>query len=546
MRIYITGHRNPDMDSVCAAYSYAVLKNKVDPANEYVPVMLGPANSSTKRAFEALGLELPQFLRDVRPRVRDVQRYPSSSVAPGDPLYLLMDIFRRRKPSVVPVIDEGRYLGLLTADDINAFFLRENSGVLRQNYIISEENIERILEGECIKHGSGRLVEAPYMIGAMEYSVYISRLERLPVKPVLIVGGRRRHIQAAIDSQLPGIVITGVSDATKLGIDFSSYDGFVYLSYLDTAETLRLLRLSIPVSTIIPERNEAMDIDSDELFTEAKRRLQESDFRALAVFQDGVWTGYATRRCFLDKPRQPVILVDHNEPEQSVPGIEDADIKEILDHHRLAPPRMTTPIYIVSEPLGSTCSIVYEQFRKWGVDIDPTTARVMLSGLTSDTVMLKSPTTTPYDEHVARRLCAIGGIDDYSAFARDLFSGGSALADRNPKDVILSDMKTYSEKGCRFAIGQAEVMSLEEVRGLCRHYIDSLKAVAAEKGLDWCMLLITDVIKGDSVLLSTPFSKERRLIYDRLEDGAYSLPGVLSRKKQLLPEILRVLGEDQP
>ena len=214
MEVFITGHRNPDMDSVCSAWAYAKLKNIIDKDNSYVPVMLGPANSSTKRAFEALGLELPQFLRDVRPRVRDVQRYPSSSVAPGDPLYLLMDIFRRRKPSVVPVIDDGRYLGLLTADDINAFFLRENSGVMRQNYIISEENIERILEGECIKHGSGRLVEAPYMIGAMEYSVYISRLERLPVKPVLIVGGRRRHIQAAIDSLTIIKTKFGVSPST--------------------------------------------------------------------------------------------------------------------------------------------------------------------------------------------------------------------------------------------------------------------------------------------------------------------------------------------
>ena len=531
------------MDSVCAAYSYAVLKNKVDPANEYVPVMLGPANSSTKRAFEALGLELPQFLRDVRPRVRDVQRYPSSSVAPGDPLYLLMDIFRRRKPSVVPVIDDGRYLGLLTADDINAFFLRENSGVMRQNYIISEENIERILEGECIKHGSGRLVEAPYMIGAMEYSVYISRLERLPVKPVLIVGGRRRHIQAAIDSQLPGIVITGVSDATKLGIDFSSYDGFVYLSYLDTAETLRLLRLSIPVSTIIPERNEAMDIDSDELFTEAKRRLQESDFRALAVFQDGVWTGYATRRCFLDKPRQPVILVDHNEPEQSVPGIEDADIKEILDHHRLAPPRMTTPIYIVSEPLGSTCSIVYEQFRKWGVDIDPTTARVLLSGLTSDTVMLKSPTTTKYDEHVARRLCAIGGIEDFNAFCENLFSGEASLAEQDPSTVIESDLKSYSESGVKFAIGQVEVMTLGDIKEVSGRYIKALEEIRNGRGLDWAMLLVSDVVRGNSVLLETSYPKESSLSYDKISDGVYDLPGVLSRKKQLLPAVLRALGE---
>lgn len=543
MRIYITGHRNPDMDSVCSAYAYAVLKSRIDPENEYVPAMLGPANGNTKKAFSELGIELPVFLRDVRPRVKEVQKKSMVSISSFDPLYILMDIFQRRRPSVVPVLDDGQFRGLLSADDINGFFLRENSGAVRQRYLLSEENIERVIEGEYIQRGSCGTVRAPYMIGAMEYKVYLSRLERLTDKPVLIIGYRKKHIEAAIENQLPGIVITGVSDPTKMDIDFSSYKGFVYISFLDTAETLRLMRLSTPVSDILPEDNPDMRIDSGMLFDDAKKKLQESGYRGLSVFSGGKWTGFVTRRCFLDKPRQKIILVDHNEADQSVTGIEDAEITEILDHHRLAPPRMRTPIYIVSEPLGSTCTIVYEQFRKWGVDIDPLTAKVLLSGLTSDTVMLKSPTTTDYDRHVARRLCEIGGIDDYEAFGRSLFSDGTSLAERDPEKVILSDMKTYNEKGVRFAIGQVEVMTLEEVSDIRKMYLEALCSVAEDKELDWCMLLISDVIKENSVLLMTPFRKENDLIYEKIEEGAYSLPGVLSRKKQLLPEILRVLEE---
>ena len=541
MRIYITGHRNPDMDSVTSAYAYSVLKNRMDSANEYVPVMLGPANSGTKRFFASLGIELPQFLKDVRPRVSEVQKKPIYSVSSSDPLYLLMDIFQSRRPTVVPVIDDGEYRGLLSADDINGFFLRENSGAVRQKYFLSEENISRVIDGEWLRHGESGCVRAPYMVGAMEYQVYLSRLRRLPDKPVLVIGYRKKHIAAAIENQIPGIVITGVTNPARMDVDFSSYRGFVYISYLDTAETLRLLRLSTPVSDIMQGNEGRMCLDSDILFDDAKKTLQESGYRGLSVFADGVWSGFVTRRCFLDKPMQRVILVDHNEAEQSVPGIEEASIVEIIDHHRLAPPRMKTPIYIVSEPLGSTCTIVYGQFRKWGVEIDPLTAKVLLGGLTADTVMLKSPTTTDYDRHVAEKLCAIAGVEDYDAFCRSLFSGSSSLAEEDPETVIGSDMKIYRESGVHFAIGQAEVMSLEEARSLRERYLAALEAVREKNALDWCMLLITDVIHGNSVLLMTPFRKASALAYDRIAEGTYSLPGVLSRKKQLLPEILRVL-----
>ena len=529
------------MDSVCAAYSYAVLKNRIDSSNEYIPVMLGTANGNTKNAFAKMGIELPRFLRDVRTRVGEVQRKPVDTVSSSDPLYLLMDIFQRKRPSVVPVMDDGVYKGLLSADDINGFFLRENSGAIRQKYLLSEENIERVIEGEFLKRGNATKVRAPYMVGAMEYQVYRDRLERLVDKPVLVIGYRKEHLKTAIEEQLPGIVITGVTDPSRMDIDFSSFNGFVYLSLLDTVETLRLLRLSTPVSDILPEEDPDMCIESSMLFDEAKKKLQESGYRGLSVFDKGEWSGFVTRRCFLDKPRQRLILVDHNEVEQSVQGIEDAEITEILDHHRLAPPRMKTPIYIVSEPLGSTCTIIYEQFKKWGVDIDPLTARVLLSGLTADTVILKSPTTTSYDEHVARRLCEISGVEDYETFGRELFSDGSSLSERDPEKVITGDMKSYTEKGVRFAIGQVEVMSLMEVPDISARYLDTLERIREEKALDWCMLLISDVIKGNSVLLMTPFEKSHYLIYERIEDGIFNLPGVLSRKKQLLPEILRVL-----
>ena len=539
MEIYITGHRNPDMDSVCSAWAYSILKNKLDDGNIYKPIMLGAANSNTKQFFASNSLDLPDFMHDAKPRVGEVKKSPTYSMTSSDPIYLLMDLYSRMRPTVVPVIDNGEYRCLLSSDDINNFFLRESRHGERMSYTLSEENIGRVIKGTFLKHGSGKDVKAPYMVGAMEYGVFLSRLDKCQTKPVLIIGDRRKHLEAAISRSLPGIVLTGIERLDEFDFDFSSFSGFVYVSAMDTAETLRLMRLSTPLSDIM--QSEDVKLDSDMLFDDAKKTLQESEYRGLSVYTDGKWSGFVTRRCFLDKPRKRFILVDHNEIEQSVPGIEDGEIVEILDHHRLAAPRMRTPIYICSEPLGSTCTIVYEQFRKWGVDIDAMTAKVLLAGLVSDTVMLKSPTTTDYDRHVAEKLSVIAGVD-ISRFSEELFSNDISLAEKDAESIIRSDMKTYKEGKTSFAIGQVEVTNIQEADGIKDKYIEALEAVRARGGLDWCMLLITDVIRGSSVLLTTDYPLVQKLAYEKISDGMLSLPGVLSRKKQLLPEILRVIS----
>ena len=546
MKIYITGHRNPDMDAVCSAYAYAVLKNRLDKKNEYVPVMLGPGNKTTRRIFKELGLDLPMYLHDVRPRVSAVTKTSEYTLKSTSPVYDLMRIFKTQKPSVVPVIDDGEFKGLLSTDDMNAFFLRESGQKDRMSYVLNEDNIESIIEGTYIKRSdaAGNIV-APYMVGAMEYDVFKRRLMRLSRKPVLVVGFRKKHIEAAIEYGVPGIILTGVEDGSELEeVDFSSFKGFVYVSAFDTAETLMLLRLSTPVSEIMHKEQPEERLDADMLFDDAKKTLMESGLRGMSVYENGNWIGYVTRRCFLDKPKQKMILMDHNEGDQSVPGIEEAEIIEIIDHHRLAAPQTRNPIYICSEPVGSTCTIVFEQFKKWGVVIDPVTARVLLSGMVSDTVMLKSPTTTDIDRHIIERLCRIADIEDFNAFCLNIFADSSGLSSMDPKTVIEGDLKSYTECGVKFAIGQVEVSNLGEVPRCKDKYVEALTAETEAHGLDWAMLLVTDVMTECSDLLLTDFPANDKLAYEKLSDCCYRLPGVLSRKKQLLPEILRVLDDN--
>ena len=516
-KIFVTGHRNPDMDSICSAWAYAKLKNTVDGSNEYVPVRLGNVSDNVKYLFSRAGAEIPSLLKDVKARSRDIVKSPTFTVTGKDPVYELISLLNTYHPSVVPVIDDGVYKGLVSVDDINRFFLMEN-------------------------HKGRPTFDAQIVVGAMDYEVFCQRVNACEKPPLLVVGNRKRHIEYAIRHNLAGIILTGITDIESVDADFSSFEGMVYLSEEDTAETLRLLRLSTPISQLMAEKD-VPSVEMDSLYDEVKAILTNGENRGVSVFEDGQWKGFITRRCFLNRPRAKIIMMDHNEAEQSVIGIEEADIVEIIDHHRLAAPKMKSPIFICSEPVGSTCTIVFEQYAKWQVPIDKVTAMVLLGGLVADTVMLKSPTTTEYDRVVAEALKKAAEIDDFDEFCRSLFSSSASLKDKDPVQVIRSDFKKYTEHGVHFGIGQVEVGSLEEIKEMSTTYLESLKNVRDKEGLSIAMLLVTDVFKEESILLNTQFDKEYKIPYERLDNGMYYLPGVLSRKKQLLPETLKVLED---
>lgn len=539
-KIYITGHKNPDMDSIAAAYSYSVLKNKIDPDNQYIPVALGAMNSISRSLFERLGIKSLDILKDTFSKVKDVCKRPTLILEPEDPIYELVNMYNQTNPSVVPIMKDGIYKGLLSVDDINKYFLRENYDS-RPVYSLDINNIRRVVKGFMIKRGSVDDFVAPIMVGAMRFSVFKKRLKDCKEKPLLVVGCRNDHIAEAIKEQIPGLILTGVEEDSLDEIDFSGFNGFVYASHEDTAETIRLLRLSVKVETLLIPSKE-ITITQDMLFDSAKGILADSNKRGLPVFdkENGSFMGFITRRCFLERPRTKLILVDHNEASQSVKGIEDAEIVEIIDHHRLDAVKTTNPISITAMPVGSTCTIVFEQFNRYDQEIDPLTAKVLLAGIASDTVMLKSPTTTSLDRNAVKTLCAIASVD-FEAFGKELFSRGSSLSSVDAKSAISSDFKVYTERGVKFGIGQIEVTTLDDIDEVSDNYLAELEKKKEGDSLDWAMLLVTNVLTSTSVLLCTNYKNNYRFEYEELKSQIFSLPGVLSRKKQLLPEVIRVL-----
>lgn len=431
MNIYITGHKNPDLDSVCSAYGYAKLMNLQDPDNTYIPVRCGHLSSSVKNILEFLDIDIPKYKRDVFPKVRDVMLDADYRIDADDALTVVAAIYEKDNPSAIPVYDKSEFYGLLTVDDITNWTMRE---LAKDNKITSIPKVRQIMTQQ----------EPP--------------------------------------------------------------------------------------------------VNADELFDEARALLQSSPKRGLAVYDEDGYAGFVTRRCFLKCPRNNVILVDHNESRQSIQGIETANIIGIIDHHRLDAIKTDQPIFIDAEPLGSTCTIVYQQYIRNNRTPDPQTARVLLCGLVSDTLILKSPTTTGVDVVAAHVLASIGGVS-LEQFGLEMFSRVEGLKERDPESAISSDFKIYDEKNVKIGIGQCEVTQLNDLKDYAEVFAKGLETVRGKNGLDWAVLMITDVIHEHSALISTDHKACRHLPYKSIGEKLYDMPGVMSRKKQLLPEILHAVGE---
>jgi len=431
-KVYVTGHRNPDMDSICSAIGYSALKNLIDPKCEYIPIRCSHISEAMEENLKALGIIPPVYKRDVFPKVSDVMLTTSEILDISTPLTEYAKLYNIKSPSAVPVFKNSEFYGLLSIDDIANWTMQE---LLTNEKITSIPTIENIITKQ-----------------------------ETPVK-------------------------------------------------------------------------------ADETFESAKNKLLDSGKRGLAVLDGDNFVGYITRRCFFNTPKNNVILVDHNEQEQSVQGIETANVTEIIDHHRLNAVKTDLPLFIDAEPLGSTCTIVYQLFLRNGVRPNKEIAKTLLAGIISDTLILKSPTTTSIDVESANNLATICGVE-VSEFGKKMFSNVKGLKSRNAISAIESDFKIYTQKNTRIGIGQCEVTTLHDIDDYVDKYLSALEEVKRNNALNWTVLMITDVLKEKSILLSTEFLCEKSLPYTELKEHIFDMPGVMSRKKQLLPEILHVVNEE--
>lgn len=539
-KVYITGHRNPDLDSLCAALSYAKLKNLTDMENEYVPVHCSPVSDGVKKQMEAMGLEIPEYMKDVRPKVSDVMLVPARRFQVSQPIFDLVQTYSTENPPVIPLFDGDDFRGLLSVDDITGWFLKDNRETVPV-YSFSIENIQRVISGKVLHRGEKDLIEGSLLVGAAAYDSFCTFVDEFP-SCIVVMGYRREHMEYAVKKQVPAIIITAADEEDRIpDLDLTGYKGSVFITDLGTAETIRRTRMAEPLETMMEIGTET--VDADDLFTEAKKTLTETRTRGLAVMKDGDFAGFVSRRCFLDAPKYKVIMVDHNEPAQSIEGIETADVVEIIDHHRLDAVSTSMPIFIDAEPLGSTCTIIYQQYIRHGIMPDAYISKVMLTGIISDTLILRSPTTTASDISTVEMLARLARIPSIEEFGEKLFSITDNLETQDPEESILADFKKYESGGVRMGVGQCEVTTLGNVRDYADRYIAALEDIKTKEGLDWTLLMITDVLREKSVLLASDYRANKDLPYTMKAKQIYNMPGVMSRKKQLLPMLLSITAK---
>lgn len=538
-KIYISGHKNPDTDSAVAAYCYAKFKSKTDPSFQYIPAVCGTVNAQTKFIFEKAKAEIPVLLKDVYPRVIDVARKDGMRLYMNEPVFEAVKDLDENTLSVIPVFGEDdKFSGIVGIHEIVNYMMTSGKSE-KQRYTFSLNNIEAVIPGKFHKRGNPEEFSATIMIGAMDLDYLSTKIFTLKDKPLLVVGKREKIIQKALEYDLPAIILTNVTDNSYFEGDIGNYKGSIYLSQKDTAETIRLLWLSAPIKHIA--NTNPFVFQHDDLFDDAKKILLSSELRGVAVLEDGKFAGVVTRRSFIEKPRKKIILVDHNEITQSVNGAAEAEICEIIDHHRLAAEKTITPIYIFSKPVGSTSTLVYQHHKIYNVPIDLESAELLLAGILADTLFLKSPTTTA-DDIIAAQECASAIGADIKAFGSEIMSKMPLLKNADPEKTVNSDLKVYTENSFSFGISQIETVALSDLTDVAESFLQALESLKNEKHIDSAMLLVTDVIHGNSKLIITDWPKiEENLIYKKESSGLYDLPGILSRKKQLLPEILRCL-----
>jgi len=546
MSLLVFGHRNPDTDAICSALAYAdLLRRTTRP--DAVAACCGPPNQRTAFALERAGLAPPRIVMDVRPQVEAVCRRPPVTAARGDSFHAVYQRMRDGDLRALPVVDsDGRVVGLVSVLDLMDLFFRDAADARRARTV--ETSLRTMCEvlGGSFQHAirPEEREELLVMVGAMSSEGFTERIGAYTPARLVVVCGDRATIQLpAIERGVRALVVTGGYRLTPGLVELArSREVSVILSPYDTVNTTLRLKSSQVIDPVV--ETDLLTLPARASVAEVRGTVARRSQPVFPVVgDDGRIAGLAFKSDLLGPPRQQLVLVDHNELAQAVAGAEEAEIVEVLDHHRLGGGLASTqPIRFVNEPVGSTCTLVARQFRAAALEPSRGIALCMAAGIISDTLHLRSPTTTDLDRDLLAWLEERCGID-LAGFALDFFAVGSALRSKPPGEVVREDCKEFTEHGVRFSISQIEEIGFDLFWERTPHLRAALEEFAERQRLDFAALLVTDVVSNGSVLL---LSREpagwEEINYPRLDRGLYELPEVVSRKKQLLPLVSRLIA----
>ena len=539
--IYVTGHKNPDSDSICAAYAYSEFKNKIG-ETETVACRLGNVNQETQFILDYFDAEAPKFLNTVKLKVEDLQFDNISPISPDISLKTAWTIMRDKNIKTLPVADENDHLlGVLSVANLTSCYMD-----IWDNRILAKSNttLDNILDtlsakvcytNEDIKQFPGKIAVTAMQPDTMS--------EHIEAGDIAIVGDREEAQTELINLNVSLMIVTGGYAPSEKVMSLAKEHGVtVIVTQHDSFTASRLIVQSIPVGYVMVKEN-IVSFTTDDLVDDIKGIMTETRFRSYPVLdENGRVVGTVSRYHLISNHKKKVIQVDHNERGQSVDGLEDAEVVEIIDHHRVADIQTNNPIYFRNEPVGSTSTIVAKCFFENGIRPSRKAAGLLCGAIISDTLLFRSPTCTPQDKYICKKLSEIAGIN-IEEFAKEMFKAGTSLKGKTVEQIFNTDFKPFTIEGTKVGISQVNTMDIEGFMPLKEEMLNYMDQKAKEAGLEMVMLLLTDILNEGSEILVTGAKPEivEKAFKVTLKDKGAFLPGVLSRKKQVVPPITNAI-----
>lgn len=533
--VYVIGHRNPDTDSICSAIAYAELKRKA--GEDAIAARAGQVNAETQYALDYFKVEAPMLIVDLYPRVKDIMLECQAVVKETDNLRYLGRVLQENNLRSVPVTDgDGRMVGIVTVSDLAQRYFEELNMQDLGESAVSLKAIVDIIDGEIVVDSDeAALVKGKVHIAAGSKTTIKKWVSQGDV--VLVGEGQYASMQECLLHNIACLIVTNSGNIPEMvKQDARRTHAMIVRTPLDTFTVARLINQSIPVGHIMQKKLTAFQ--SHQRLSDIRGTIESSKFRNYPVVDNERLVGIVSRDKLMLPDPERVILVDHNERGQAVEGIESAKIVEIVDHHRLGGMQTGEPIYIREEPVGCTATIVANMYWQKDIEISKAVAGLLLSAIISDTVLFKSPTCTGYDKITAERLAGIAGVE-IQEYGMALLKAGASISDMKPAEIAKNDMKEFQIGDYRVLVSQISVMDTEEALKMKPELLESMQAICATDNFDMCLLMVTDILQESTELLYVGSPKTligQAFMKDASGDSIY-LPGVMSRKKQIIPPL---------
>lgn len=536
--IIVLGHKNPDTDSVASAISYSALKNKL--GVNAVPKVCSVITGEAKHVLELLNIKAPELLETMELRAVDFMNTQHPCLWEGETLKNIGCVMEREGVKTIPLVNKDNEItGIITAGDFAKLYLQE----IYTGEIISSgvdvENVRKNLNGTIFCGEGSHLISGRIVVGAMGKEKLIKTLKD---NDILLIGDREECQIDALIHGIKALIITGGVEPTRRVLELAKEKNVPILGYCgDTFSAARLISLSRRGKDIMTKHPVTIDVNTT--ISSVKELFAQKKYRSFPVINEkGQVLGIVTKGEILHAQPKKVILVDHNEKTHSVEGLEWGEIVEIIDHHRLGDVQTQKPIYINCKPVGSTATLVAEMYLSNSITPEKEIAALMLAAILSDTIILKSPTTTAKDREMAFYLSEATGLD-IKEFGKKIYAWSNNLENITPFEMLTQDLKEFSFLKGKVAMGQFETTDVKVILDKKDQIMKEMIKLQKKKNIAHVTMMVTDIVEGDSYLLSQgTLEAYIQMAFGTPIKGVYHLPGVMSRKLQIVPPLSAVLN----